>query len=51
MRMNWLREGIIGSIPKLDELMPAARETTRLLALPEDEGITEPTPETTSTTK
>ena len=37
MRMNWLREGVIGSIPKLDELMPAARETTRLLALPEEE--------------
>ncbi|MBR5345641.1 MAG: BMP family ABC transporter substrate-binding protein [Clostridia bacterium] len=51
MRMNWLREGIIGSIPKLEELMPAARETTRLLALPEDEGITEPPPETTNTTK
>ena len=39
MRMNWLREGVIGSIPKLDELMPAARETTRLLALPEEEAI------------
>ncbi len=37
MRMNWLREGVIGSIPGLQELMPTARETTRLLALPEDD--------------
>ena len=36
MQMNWLREGVIGSVPKLDELMPAARETTRLLSLPEE---------------
>lgn len=33
MNMSWLREGVIGCIPDLDDLMPAARETTRLLAL------------------
>ena len=44
MRMNWLREGVIGTIPKLDELMPAARETTRLLALPEEEPAAEAAP-------
>ena len=35
MRMNWLCDSVIGRIPKLEELMPSARETTRLLALPE----------------
>ncbi|MBQ6173031.1 MAG: hypothetical protein IJK28_00240 [Clostridia bacterium] len=36
MQMNWLCDSVIGHIPRLDELMPAARETTRLLALTED---------------
>lgn len=35
MQMNWLCGSVIGRIPRMDELMPAARETTRLLALPE----------------
>ena len=34
MRMNWLAENVIGRIPVVDELMPMARETTELLALP-----------------
>ena len=34
MQMNWLCESVTGHIPLPDELMPAARETTRLLALP-----------------
>ena len=36
MRMNWLCDNVIGHIPTVDELLPMARETTRLLALPED---------------
>ena len=36
MRMNWLAENNNGRIPALEELMPMARETTELLALPVD---------------
>jgi basic membrane lipoprotein Med (substrate-binding protein (PBP1-ABC) superfamily) len=36
MRMNWLGESVIGRIPVLEELMPVARKTTELLALPVD---------------
>ena len=42
MRMNWLAENVIGRIPVLDELMPMARETTQLLALPADKPKPEP---------
>ena len=42
MRMNWLAENVIGQIPVLDELMPMARETTQLLALPVDKPESEP---------
>lgn len=42
MRMNWLCDNVIGHIPTVDELLPMARETTRLLALPED--VPQPAP-------
>ena len=37
MRMNWLLDGISGSIPTEDELLPMSRETTRLLSLNPEE--------------
>lgn len=36
MQMNWLCDRVLGSIPRIDDLMPSAQETARLLALPED---------------
>ena len=33
MRMDWLDEAVTGHIPTLSELLPMARETTRLLTL------------------
>ncbi len=36
MQMNWLCDNVVGRIPKFDELLPMSRETTRLLALPQD---------------
>ena len=42
MRMNWLCDNVIGSIPKMEELLPMSRETTRLLALPEDAPAEQP---------
>ncbi len=41
MRMNWLCDNVVGRIPRYDELMPMSRETTRLLALPEDKPAAE----------
>ena len=37
MRMDWLLEGVSGSIPKESELLPMSRETTRLLSLDPEE--------------
>ena len=37
MHMNWLMDNVVGTIPTLEEVMPMARETTRLLSL-EGEG-------------
>ena len=42
MRMNWLCDNVVGRIPGFDELMPMSKETTRLLALPEDKPAAEP---------
>ena len=36
MQMNWLCDNVVGRIPNFDELLPMSRETTRLLALPQD---------------
>ncbi len=36
MRMNWLCSHVHGRIPEVSELLPESRETSRLLALPED---------------
>ena len=36
MRMNWLCDNVIGRIPPVEELLPMSRETTKLLALPQD---------------
>jgi hypothetical protein len=33
MRMNWFLDSVIGRIPTVDELMPMARETTKLLGV------------------
>ena len=33
MRMNWLCDNVIGSIPKAEDLMAMSRETTQLLSL------------------
>ena len=35
MQMNWLCENVKGRIPVASEIMPMARETTELLALPQ----------------
>ncbi len=34
MRMNWLCDNVIGSIPAPDEVLPMSRETSKLLSLP-----------------
>ncbi len=36
MQMNWLCDNIVGRIPDFNELLPMSRETTRLLALPQE---------------
>ncbi len=36
MQMNWLSEYVTGILPKPDEVLEMSRETTRLLALPEE---------------
>ena len=36
MQMNFLCDNVVGHIPTVSELLPMARETTRLLALPEE---------------
>ena len=38
MRMNWLCDNVIGSIPQADELMAMSRETTQLLSLDREAG-------------
>ncbi len=44
MQMNWLCGSVLGSIPRIDDLMPSAQETARLLALPEDKPTPAPEP-------
>ena len=45
MQMNWLSDHVVGAIPRIGDLMPAAQETARLLALPEDKPVPAEEPE------